>query len=441
MQPPSKPSSNPVPSGAPSSGECFRGTGGRNRRAGVRRAPRAAGRGGGEAGPGAPGPPRAAPYLGAPQAGEAARSRRGPRSGPLAAGRSWAGAAAAAAGSPGLWAEAAADAATAPQAPLRSGTRRPQARPLRGPGPGSAPDQHLEPDRNCPTCSCSPTGAAAAAPNRTRGRRHGPPCHRRASLRPHGGGPAGPARSSALRAPADAPRPSARLPDSLRLGWRTLSLKPPLPPPSRDAVGPRRVTAAPRGPEAPGAAALPPAGDGRSRSPMAGRRGWRGWRAASAPPGPLGRAGAPGQQAAAQRTAAFGVSALGIGLRAKLGGRLPGASDLLASSLEEKCATDGWRQENNPGGGGEGAAPGFADAHLGGRAGVLRDSAPAEPRGLAAKGARAAALPPAPLAAGVGSANKPNPACLPLPTEYRHARSHLSSFHRFPSRVPPPETF
>lgn len=157
---------------------------------------------------------------------------------------------------------------------------------------------------------------------------------------------------SLLRAPgphrrAAAQRPPPRL---LRLGWRTLTLKPPLPPPSRppsrDAVGPRRVTAAPRGPEAPGAAALPPAGDGRSRSPMAGRQGWR---AASAPPGPLGRAGAPGQQAAAPRTAAFGVWALGIGLRAKLGGRLPGASDLLASSLEKKCATDGWRQENNRG--------------------------------------------------------------------------------------------
>ncbi|CAO2592503.1 hypothetical protein LEMLEM_LOCUS6801 [Lemmus lemmus] len=84
----------------------------------------------------------------------------------------------------------------------------------------------------------------------------------------------------------------------------------------------------------------------------------------------------------------------------KAGGRLPAASDLHASSLEEKCETDGWWQENNPGGGGEGAAPGFADAHLGGLAGVLRDSAPAEPRGLAAKGARAAALPSAPLAAG-----------------------------------------
>lgn len=53
-----------------------------------------------------------------------------------------------------------------------------------------------------------------------------------------------------------------------------------------------------------------------------------------------------------------------------------------------------------------GAAPGFADAHLGGRAGVFRDSAPAEPRGLAAKGVRNAAQKmSAQLSAEEGSAN------------------------------------
>lgn len=109
--------------------------------------------------PGRTGSPRAAPYLGAPRAGEASGGRRGPRTGPLAAGPSWAGAAAAAAESPGLWAAAAAGAAAAQQAPLRSGNRRPQARPLRGPGPGSGPDQHLGPDRNRPTCSSSSSSA------------------------------------------------------------------------------------------------------------------------------------------------------------------------------------------------------------------------------------------------------------------------------------------
>lgn len=56
-----------------------------------------------------------------------------------------------------------------------------------------------------------------------------------------------------------------------------------------------------------------------------------------------------------------------------------------------------------------GAAPGFADAHLGGRAGVFRDSAPAEPRGQAAMKARGAVLlssPSALLAAREGSANR-----------------------------------
>jgi hypothetical protein len=48
-----------------------------------------------------------------------------------------------------------------------------------------------------------------------------------------------------------------------------------------------------------------------------------------------------------------------------------------------------------------GAAPGFADAHLRGRAGVRRESAPAERPGLAAKGARDAALS---SARGAGSA-------------------------------------
>lgn len=123
------------------------------------------------------GSPRAAPYLGAPRAGEAAGGRRGTRTGPLAAGPSWAGAAAAAAGSPGLWAAAAAGAAAAQQAPLRSGNRRPQARPLRGPGPGpgSGPDQHLGPDRNRPTCSSASSGGRCrCALERMRGRRHGP---------------------------------------------------------------------------------------------------------------------------------------------------------------------------------------------------------------------------------------------------------------------------
>lgn len=153
--------------------------------------------------------PQAAPYLGAPRAGEAAGSRRGPRSGPLAAGPSWAGAAAAAAGSPGLWAAAAAGAASAPQAPLRSGTRRPQARPLRGPGPGSGPDQHLEPDRNRPTCSSSSSsGLRRCAPDRPRGRRGGPALAERLTQASWRTRPAGRSALSALgpREPA-APQP------------------------------------------------------------------------------------------------------------------------------------------------------------------------------------------------------------------------------------------
>lgn len=159
---------HPVTTG--SLGECFRGTGEgkRRQRADLGRARRAVGK----RWPRRTGSPRAAPYLGAPRAGEAAGGRRGPRTGPLAAGPSWAGAAAAAAGSPGLWAAAAAGAAAAQQAPLRSGNRRPQARPLRGPGPGSGPDQHLGRDRNRPTCSSSSSssgGRCRCAQERTRG--------------------------------------------------------------------------------------------------------------------------------------------------------------------------------------------------------------------------------------------------------------------------------
>lgn len=148
-------------------GECFRGTRGRK----TARRLRARAEGLGKRWPWRTGSPRAAPYLGAPRAGEAAGGRRGPRTGPLAAGPSWAGAAAVAARSPGLWAAAAAGAAAAQQAPLRSGNRRPQARPLRGPGPGSGPDQHLGPDRNRPTCSSSSSsgGRCRCALERTRG--------------------------------------------------------------------------------------------------------------------------------------------------------------------------------------------------------------------------------------------------------------------------------
>lgn len=168
LQPPSKPPSGPVPTPLTGPfGECFRGTGGGGEAETARRGRRAR-RAVGKRWPRRTGSPRAAPYLGAPRAGEASGGRRGPRTGPLAAGPSWAGAAAAAAGSPGLWAAAAAGAAAAPQAPLRSGNRRPQARPLRGPGPGSGPDQHLGPDRNRPTCSSSSASAAAAAGGRCR---------------------------------------------------------------------------------------------------------------------------------------------------------------------------------------------------------------------------------------------------------------------------------
>lgn len=308
--------SNPVPTpcraGPPPLGNAFGEPGGGIGAPGSACAKgRGAGWGGG-AGPGAPGPPRAAPYLGAPQAGEAARSRRGPRSGPLAAGRSWAGAAAAAAGSPGLWAEAAADAATAPQAPLRSGTRRPQARPLRGPGPGSAPDQHLEPDRNCPTCSCSPTGAttAAAAPNRTRGRRHGPPCHRRASLRPHGGGPAGPARSSALRAPTDAPQPSARLPGSFGWAGGRSRLSPRFPrPPAR----PPATQWGRGGSQRPPAARRPPARLPSRRLATAARvRRWREGRDGGRPRLHPGRLDEPGLRASRRRLRGRPRSASGL---------------------------------------------------------------------------------------------------------------------------------
>lgn len=150
------------------------------------------------------GSPRAAPYLGAPRAGEASGGRRGPRTGPLAAGPSWAGAAAAAAGSPGLLAAAAAGAAAAQQAQFRSGNRRPQARPLRGPGPGpgSGPDQHLGPDRNRPTCSSSSScgGHRRCARKRTPGEASQAGSRRRAHwglMEEEGGGPL--LGSSALR--------------------------------------------------------------------------------------------------------------------------------------------------------------------------------------------------------------------------------------------------
>lgn len=215
---------------------------------------RAEGRGGGSVGPGGRGPLRAAPYLGAPRAGQAAGGRRGPRTGPLAAGPSWAGAAAAAAGSPELWVAAAAatGAAAAQQAPLRSGNQRPQARPLRGPGPGSGPDQHLGPDRNRPTCSSSSSGGrCCCARERTRGEAPRGRLSPRRSLRPHGGG--------GRRVPARLLSASG--------GRSGRQLKQPPNPPLRSARPPRLASAFRLSPQI-----RRGGGEGRSQRPPAARR-------------------------------------------------------------------------------------------------------------------------------------------------------------------------
>lgn len=286
LRPPSKPPSGPVPTPLTTGpfGECFRGTGGGGEAETARRGRRAR-RAVGKRWPRRTGSPRAAPYLGAPRAGEASGGRRGPRTGALAAGPSWAGAAAAAAGSPGLWTAAAAGAATAPQAPLRSGNRRPQARPLRGPGPGSGPDQHLGPDRNRPTCSSSSAASAAAAAGgrcrcareRTRGEAPRAGSRRRAHsalMEEEDGGPL--LGSSALRAErtaagAPAPRGCPRLFDSPQN---------PAPPPFSAAGAKAGHSGPPR-----------PGGPGRARRVCSGSR----------PAGSRGPAGRPASGVPASR--------------------------------------------------------------------------------------------------------------------------------------------
>lgn len=231
-------------------------------------------------------------------------------------------------------------------------------------------------------------------------------------------GPAGPARSSALRGPrrrAAEQRPPPRLPSAC--GRSPLSPASPSRPMARPMARP---------PDGPPAA---PWGRGGSQRPPVARRPWArlpsrrletaarvrgrlaGWRAGGRAgvcgfTPPLGRAATGPARRLRRRPPRSVVWALGSRAVGQSGGRLPGNSYLLAGSSGGKCETDGWWQENNPGGGGVGAAPGFADAHLSGRAGVFRDSAPAEPRGLAAKEARDAALSSAGLFAEEGSAHR-----------------------------------
>lgn len=157
---------------------------------------------------------------------------------------------------------------------------------------------------------CTPTGAAAAAPNRTSGRRRGPPVTAapHSGLMEEAGGPCSVLRAPGPRRRAAAQRPPPRLPSAYG--------RSPLSPasPARPLALPRRsgAVAGHSGPPRPGGPGrdCPPAGWRRPLALAESSLGWQagGWAATTSPRCLDERR--PGQQAA-PLTAAFGGRAKG----------------------------------------------------------------------------------------------------------------------------------
>lgn len=140
--------------------------------------------------------------------------------------------------------------------------------------PAPAPTSTWSPIETVRHAPCSPPGAAAAAPNRTRGRRRGPPVTAapHSGLMEEAGGPCSVLRAPGPRRRAAAQRPPPRLPPAY--GRSPLSPASPAHPLAR----PRRsgAEAGHSGPPRPGGPGpgCPPAG---WRRPLAFAGSWLGW--------------------------------------------------------------------------------------------------------------------------------------------------------------------